>query len=55
MGESMEGAIILGAIGIGAITALELMALHKGINGKRLATSVAVIALIAGYAFGVGT
>jgi hypothetical protein len=50
----MEGAIFLGLAGVAGVVACELMALHKGVNGKRLATSVAVIALIAGYAFGVG-
>ena len=50
----MEDAIILGIVGIAGIVACEVVALNKGINGKRLATTVAAIGLISGFAFGVG-
>ncbi|GAJ13907.1 unnamed protein product, partial [marine sediment metagenome] len=52
--EPMEDPIILGTVGIVGIVACEIMALYKGVNGKRLATTVAAIGLITGFAFGVG-
>ena len=50
----MEDAIILGVVGISGVVAMELMALHKGVNGKKLATAMTTIGGIAGFAFGVG-
>ena len=50
----MEDAIILGIVGITMVGIMEIAALMKGINGKRLATSVAIVGTIAGFAFGVG-
>lgn len=54
----MDDATILGIValimGIGGITVMELMALYKGINGKRLSAAVAAVGVMAGLAFGLG-
>lgn len=40
--------------GIVSITAIELMALKKGINGKVMSTVIGAVGIICGFAFGVG-
>lgn len=37
-----------------SIAAVEIMALYKNINGKLLTATTGAIALVVGYAFGVG-
>ena len=46
--------IVLGIVGIVSVAIMEVVALINNVNGKRLATSVAIVGTIAGFAFGVG-
>jgi hypothetical protein len=47
-------ALYLGLAAIAGITAMEIMAIAEGMNGKRLATAMTIVGAVAGFAFGVG-
>ena len=50
----MEDTIVLAIAGLASLVALELMAMHKGINGKLMTTVVTAIGVVVGFGFGKG-
>lgn len=44
----------MGVTAIAGLVVMECVALKQGINGKRLATVAALVAGVAGFAFGLG-
>lgn len=52
-GEKVDP-VTLGAVGILALSAIEIVALYKGINGKAHTAVAAAIVGVVGFAFGVG-